>query len=265
MANQYKHSQDKSRNEASPQSLYELLIYDNHKLASKAEGPHVILRRSVKGSAIENLEPLPSVHAQPEPAAIESLSDEPPSEVEPERDSSSDENTKQLEEERGNGEEEAPVGESEGEFVEASTISNYLASLSSHVQSDVLRVVDAIIELEKAMPSESLADEAGIEEANVIENEEATGISESNEEEEAAPVKRWADDAIEEEIQVPEKNEITIMPASQPEATADNFEEESDKKKGIDISDIFRSLKNARKKAQQKNYSYTKKVEYEDH
>ena len=264
MANQYKHSQDKSRNEASPQSLYELLIYDNHKLASKLEGPHVILRRSVKGSAIENLEPLPSVHVEPEPAAIESLSDESPSDVESARESSSEENTQQLEEEPGNGEEEASVGESGDEFVEASTISNYLASLSSHVQSDVLRVVDAIIELEKAMPPESLEKEAGIEESNVIENEDAAGLSESNEEEQA-PVKRWADDAIEEEIQVPEKSEITIMPASQPEAAEDNFEEESDKKKGIDISDIFRSLKNARKKAQQKNYSYTKKVEYEDH
>ena len=236
MATQDMHVQDKIINEANPQSLYELLIYDNQKLESKSGEPHIILRRTLKGHKDQIVEMLTSqsdpdeaseTEKEQEPSIVDSIASPQQQSVEPE--------------------EEAIDEDVQEDFVAASTISSYLASLSNHVQSDVLRVVDAIIELEKT---------------DKVEN----GITKSDENQQSDVSRADQEESVQEETNkhlvndpAPRENKNRVR------KLGSDLRAKENKKKGIDIADIFKSLKKARKKAQQKSYSYTKKVEYEDH
>ena len=218
MAAQNMHSQDSITKEEAPQSLYELLIYDNKKLVSNTEGPHIIMRRALKGSAAEIVEKF----NQSEEVS-ENEDDDGTEEVFQETDNhelAEEVEYKELDAQQSSREDTPLSSESSespkeaadyAEMVSADSISSYLASLSNHGQSDVLRVVDAITDLEEA---ESIQNNEEIEEEPAVEEQK---------------------------------------------------KEEGKGKKVLKIADIFDSLKKARKKAQQKNYSYTKKVEYEDH
>ena len=254
MATQYKPTQDRILSEAKPQSLYELLIYDNQKLASKSEGPHIILRRTRKGEEPYKPDLSPPFPVMDE-AQLEAQEATNQKETEDQQLIGGDEvapisnNNEPAKgpEERGENE------ENKSEFVGASAISNYLASLSNHVQSDVLRVVDAIIELEKDVPVKR----GNIEEGDLASKEELTGVQEADAVQESTKTSEEAERII-------DKNEAIVEETEFVQGSREELEDE-DKKKSIDIADIFKSLKNARKRATQKSYSYTKKVEYEDH
>jgi|GEM_PF-6862510 len=223
MAAQNMHPQDSITKEDAPQSLYELLIYDNKKLVSKTEGPHIIMRRALKGSTadivFDQLNQSEELSENQEEDSLEEIRQEPESleagvEDVGHIEIKTPEPSIEEDEEPARDVSESPQeGGDYTEMVSADTISSYLASLSNHGQSDVLRVVDAITDLEEAVSTEK-------------------------------------SEPIEEEPSNNEQQEI---------------KGEGKGKKVLKISDIFDSLKKARKKAQQKNYSYTKKVEYEDH
>ena len=223
MAAQNMHSQDSTTKEAARQSLYELLIYDNKKLVSSTEGPHIIMRRALKGSTADIV--FDQLNQSEEP--IENQDEDRQEEIRKETEDldvvAKDAEQKERDAPHSTMEEnEQPLPDGSGapqegddytEMVSADTISSYLASLSNHVQSDVLRVVDAITDLG--------------------------------------------------EVETIEKGEVKKEEPSR--ETEQEVKGEGKGKRALKIADIFDSLKKARKKAQQKNYSYTKKVEYEDH
>ena len=230
MATQKMQSQESILQEAHPRTLYELLIYDNKKLSSKKDGPHIIMRRSLKGKSQEDL-------ATP----LEAEETGPPSQEQINNNEEAGQGQFQIEEKEDLGFKNDSVG--------ADTISNYIASLSCHVQSDVLRVVDAIIELE-----------------NQPQSGEEDCIQDSEEDARELPDKINQDsDSL--EVYLEEEAETNFLEENTEginQIGETDFLDETAKKKGVDISEIFRSLKNARKKAQQKSYSYKKTVEYED-
>lgn len=213
MAAQNRHSQDSMTQDAAPQSLYELLIYDNKKLVSKTEGPHIIMRRALKGSTVDIVFDQRTQSEEPSKDQDEDQQEEIRQDTENKKATSEDVEHEENEQPSLDVSESTKEGTDYTEMVSADTISSYLASLTNHGQSDVLRVVDAITELEEA---------------------ESVETGEENEE----------------------------LPSSKEEQEVKG---ESKGKKVLKIADIFDSLKKARRKAQQKNYSYTKKVEYEDH
>ncbi|MBX2819650.1 MAG: hypothetical protein KTR29_08210 [Rhodothermaceae bacterium] len=213
MAAQNRHSQDSMTQDAAPQSLYELLIYDNKKLVSKTEGPHIIMRRALKGSTVDIVFDQRTQPEEPSKDQDEDQQEEIRQDTENKKATSEDVEHEENEQPSLDVSESTKEGTDYTEMVSADTISSYLASLANHGQSDVLRVVDAITELEEA---------------------ESVETGEENEE----------------------------LPSSKEEQEVKG---ESKGKKVLKIADIFDSLKKARRKAQQKNYSYTKKVEYEDH
>ena len=215
-------------------TLYELLIYDNQKLSNKTEGPHIIMRRSLRGGENHDTKN----YLAPDELGLQETKEAKPKELP----------------------QEPPVEDMDQEavrsdsMVSSDTISSYIASLTHHVQSDVLRVVDAIIDLEN--------------------DDQFSGrVLESNKEENPDTSLRGKKESLEESPSAYEEAE-RMMGSELPidldeqqqevENTQEEYLNEEEKKRGLDLSEIFRSLKNARSKAEKKSYSYTKKVEYED-
>lgn len=318
---------------ASP-SIYELLIFDNEKLASQTGEPHLILRRARAG---EKVAP-PSIAGSAEDNAAEENSAIEPAEGS-EQENSADEPVE------GSGSDEKkiyPIAErevievSQSEFehrskdsedlVSLDSISSYIESLSHHVPAEVERIVEAIIAQEpeaaedtdrpdstqtqevQVSPEEREPSDSAEKNSDIIE-EEAEEIMpeekklepelEENMLEEIEPEEKQleqpggeeskVEDSIQEErileeVESEEKKLEETMPEK--EALKENEPQEivlgapkvndpvasddessidmQDGKKGLDLSEIFKSLRKARKKATQKNTSYTKKVEYED-
>ena len=211
-----------------PGTLYELLIFDNEKLAAKTEGPHMILRRARPGDKIESpyLQETTTLEEESEAPVLE----EPAHVIVEEQVAFVDTQLSQKEVESASSRDKPDAQKAANKFVSLETISTYIESLAHHVPAEVDRVVEAIISLESEDEREKTNKE-GEESGRVLMNHDEL-----------------------EALSLEEKNDTL---------SAEEIDKDG-KKKSIDLSEIFRSLKNARKKATQKSTSYTKKVEYED-
>ena len=227
----YQHIKDVKEHMNAPGSLFELLIFDNLKLAAEKDGPHMILRRARPGEEISSPfldDAEDSAEQEVESKEEGTLPDEQANSI-----SLDEEHEVQDLDMPGESENktEDPVDEGEKveSFVSLKTISTYIDSLSHHVPSEVERVVDAIVSLEPKKEKEMPLD----------------------------PEQPKKSDGEQPDVeQLTEERPDPVLEVDQRKM--------QEQKKSIDLSEIFRSLKRVRKKATQKSASYTKKVEYED-